>query len=361
MNLLLSPPPPWAANEAPEPAEESSGSAILAGFLLLVGLLILGLVLLFSRRSDSEPEERQALGESATLTEVASQYPLSWSPGPWICWRGGEWWKSAWSPLYAIVWIFLFVWLAMCGIYLIIAGAHVEIEVFRGGRHLAAALLVGLALVLCAVWSATFRLGSYSTAFKEKRQRKLEAQREYQAERGGPAKGEENYAAWSDELPEPSKKHWLAVSAVVLVVAYLLSAAASGVLRAWTLPGEQHGMLLFLAPGYGLFAGWMLFAASLSIGVAIKAWSVPGSECKDERVLNGVEENECVYPDSWQPLVVMIVGGIIACACADPAQMVPSIFALVFFVSWRRRNLYALAAAGVFAIIAAVVVLVERS
>jgi len=361
--LSLAPPPPWSANAAPEEAEWSSGRAILAGFLLLIGLLILGVVIYFSRNSTDQPDDEQALGESATLVEVASSLPLPWSPGPWICnrkARNGDWYTSAYSPVYSIMWIFLFVWLAMCGVYLIIVGIHVEIEVFRGERHVTAALLIGLALVLCAVWSAIFRLGSKSAAWKEQYATRLAAHRAQQE--GKEVKpGETDYDEWEDN-PEPDKKHWLTAAAVTLFVAYLLSVIAVGTLRPLTLPGEQYGTLLFLGPGYGLFTGWLLVATSLSVGIAIKAWSYPDTQSnKDERTLAQGTEAESVYPDSWQPLVAAIVGGIIACVCADPTQMLPWIFTFLCFVQFKRRNLYALGAACFFAIVAAVVLSVERS
>ena len=164
----------------------------------------------FRAGSADQPDDEQALGESATLVEVASSLLLApWSPGPWICnrkARNGEWYTSAYSPVYSIMWIFLFVWLAMCGVYLIIVGIHVEIEVFRGERHVTAALLIGLALVLCAVWSAIFRLGSKSKAWKEEYAKRLAAHRANQE--GKEVKpGETDYNEWEDN-PEPDKKHW---------------------------------------------------------------------------------------------------------------------------------------------------------
>ena len=363
MLSLLPPPPPWAANAAPEPAEWSSGSAILAGFLLLIALLILGTVIYFSRNSADQPDDEQALGETATLVEVASSLPLPWSPGPWVCNRAarkGDWYRSAYSPVYAVMWVFLFVWLAMSGVYLIIAGIHVEIEVFRGERHVTAALLVGLALVLCAVWSAIFRLGSKSEAWKAQFAERLAAHRAAQA--GKDLKPDEtNYSEWEDN-PEPDKKHWLTASALTLFVAYLLSAVAVGTLRPLTLPGDQYGTLLFLGPGYGLFTGWLLVATSLSVGIAVKAWSYPDAQSnRDERALASNDDLQKVYPDSWQPLVGAVIGGIVACVCADPTQMLPWIFTFLCFVRLKRRNLYALGAACLFAIVAAVVLSLERS
>ena len=55
------------------------------------------------------------------------------------------------------------------------------------------------------------------------------------------------------------------------------------------------------------------------------------------------------------------IGGIVACVCADPTQMLPWIFTFLCFVSLKRRNLYALGAACLFAIVAAVLLSVERS
>ena len=59
---------------------------------------------------------------------------------------------------------------------MIIVGIHVEIEVFRGERR-DGGLLIGLALVLCAVWSAIFRLGSKSKAWKGGRKAASRAER----------------------------------------------------------------------------------------------------------------------------------------------------------------------------------------
>ena len=55
-----------------------------------------------------------------------------------------------------------------------------------------------------------------------------------------------------------TKGIWLWIAFVVLALAWVLALAAAAQLQAWTLPGPQYGTLLFLAPGYGLFAGWLL-------------------------------------------------------------------------------------------------------
>ena len=70
-----SPHPPWAVNHPPEDAERTSGYAILAGFLLALGLAILVVVLMTTRGSKSS-ENPDAFGEEVSVHEVSMHYPL---------------------------------------------------------------------------------------------------------------------------------------------------------------------------------------------------------------------------------------------------------------------------------------------
>jgi hypothetical protein len=365
-----SPHPPWLANHAPEEVERVSGHAILAGFLLGLGLAILSVVLLVSRSRESDTSPN-ALGETVTLRSVAADFPLSWSPGRIVCRRRRPLKQGANatdSAVYGIVWGFLIFWLWMCAVYLILVGSLSSIEVFRGSRHAVAGGLVGFALALCATWSAVFRLGSKAPATKQRELEELEKWREHQ-KTNPPQPGERD---WTKTVydPEPNKKHWISAAAFVLILAYVLAATACGVLQPWTLPGEQYGTLLFLAPGYGLFAGWLLFAASLNFGMAVAAWSSPeGTKHQpeaDAAAADGADGADTsqyrrTYPDSWIPLIATVLGGIVACACLDPTQMVPTLFALTLFVKWTRRNQYAAAAALFFLLVAGGLVYAVRA
>jgi len=370
------PHPPWLANHAPEEVERTSGHAILAGFLLALGLAILCVVLLLSRNRESD--EANALGETVTLRSVAADFPLSWSPGRCVCSRrkplkAGA--NATDSPLYGIAWGFLIFWLWMCAVYLVLAGSLSSIEVFRGSRHAVAGGLVGFSLALGASWTVFFRLGSKAPAAKQRERARIDEWREYQ-KTNPPKEGDRD---WSTTIydPEPNKKHWISVAALVLVLAYVLAASACGVLQPWTLPGEQYGTLFFLAPGYGLFAGWLLVAASLNFGMAVAAWSSPdGTRGQPEADAGSADAGEATgadananattqyrqtYPDSWIPLVTAVLGGIVACACLDPTQMLPLIVALTLFVKWTRRNQYAAGVAFFFLLVAGGLVYVVRA
>jgi hypothetical protein len=364
-----SPHPPWAVSHPPEDAERTSGYAILAGFLLALGLAILVVVLMTTRGSKSS-EKPDAFGEEVSVHEVSMHYPLSWSPRRCICWRKKG--DPYGSPIYTFMWGFLCLWLAMCAVYLILVGSISSIEVFRGARHAVAAGLVAFALVLCASWSVLFVQGSVSASQRTKAHEDAELHRknvldnrELQADTGI-KDGEIDWAKVDPEefaniRLEPYKKHWITAACVVLGLAYLLCAIAVGVLRPWTLPGEQHGTLIFLAPGYGLLTGWLLYAFSLNYGIAVASWSHPGDEMLHKPEATSSDDNvDKTYPDDYLPVWTTAVGGLIAWACVDPAQMVPTIVTLVFFVDCKRANNYALGVAFLFLLISSATLYAER-
>ena len=130
-----------------------------------------------------------------------------------------------------------------------------SIEVFREEAHLrASALRIGRALRGLRIWPVLFRIGSSTD---------------------GVATGIAVYSSAGDNASKSApagvpthsktKQFFLWASFVLMAIAALVAVAGSATLRAWTLPGPQYGTLLWLAPGYGLFAGWLLFAAALNL------------------------------------------------------------------------------------------------
>jgi|MDSW01.1.fsa_nt_gb hypothetical protein len=366
---------PFDADHArgPEEFETISGNAIGGGLFLLFGLAVLGLVLLLGGGSQpGRPVDR--LGFSISVKEVASDYKLTWSPRKRLnCAprpKAGEN-DDGGSILYTIVWGFLGVWLTMSAIFLILAGCIREIEVFRAQIHLFSAAMVMISLMLCAAWTIVFRLGSFT-------------KQEKAAWRAAVQEGEENekrvdqldpeqkdarphyFANASGQFDDINNKRriWLWIAAIVLGVAWLLATVAAGSLGAWTLPGEQYGMLLFFGPGYGLYAGWLLFAFSLSGTIAVRAQSFPDGVSSPPKptTTHGTDNIDHVYPPSYVPVVFCALGALIAIASRDPAQPVPALIALCLFAPIKLKpNIYAAVICGVGIVVAAVLVWLKRS
>lgn len=366
---------PFDADHArgPEEFERISGNAIGGGLFLLFGLAVLVLVLwLGGGARPGRPVDR--LGFSISIKEVAADYKLTWSPRKRVNCAPKP--KSddnddGGSVLYTIVWGFLAVWIAMSAIYLILAGCIQEIEVFRAQTHLFSAAMVMISLVLCAVWTIVFRLGSFTKREKAVWQ---EAIREAQANEqlvdqlqpDATTTRPHYFASTSSQFDDINSKRriWLWIAAIVLGVAWLLATVAAGSLGAWTLPGEQYGMLLFFGPGYGLYAGWLLFALSLSGTIAVRAQSFPDgvSSPPEPATTHGTDNLEHVYPPSYVPVVFCALGALIAIASRDPAQPVPALIALCLFAPIKLKpNIYAAAICGVGIVIAAILVWLKRS
>ena len=124
----------------------------------------------------------------------------------------------------------------------------------------------------------------------------------------------------------------------MLVVAWILALAATVQTRAWTLPSPQYGTMIFVAPGYGLFTGWLLYAASLNFGVAYCSDSCPDGVRAVPKDSNGY-----AYRGSPWPIAVAAIASICAFAIPDPSQPIPLVVALLFFTPRYRSNLWATA------------------
>ena len=361
--------PPFDAAHAagPEHFERVSGSAIVAGFVLLLGLAVLALVLWLGGGREPGVRKRDRLGFAVTVKEVAAEFRLSWSPrrepfpkpGLKPLGKDGE---DGGSPLYSVVWGFLCIWLAMSALFLIMAGAIEAIEVFRAQAHLFASFWILVSLALCAAWTALFRVGSYTkeekAAMAARELEGRELQKLDHSEHG------DNFASPTARMPDYDKQRrtFLYVAASVLGLAWICAVVAAASLGAWTLPGEQYGMLLFFAPGYGLFAGWLLFAAGLSTGIAIRAQSSPEGIRPDPQALHETDNAAFVYAPSYLPVLVCGVGALVAVASRDPAQPVPALVALLVFAPLAHRpNQIALGICAAGAALAGILVWLKRS
>lgn len=312
----------------PEPLVESSPGVILGGFLILAAVLILA-AFIWASRGRSEDGQPDAFGKMIKVHEVAAEYQTSWSPGAF--WPSkeahGRGEKGKGSPIYKVVWSFLVAWLAAVGIFLVLAGALPAIEVFRQEDHVRSAGCAAVACVLCAVWPVLFRIGS----------RMKPAQALSSAQRVAVFSANSSGAPFSVPAVDKSKGVWLWISCIVLVFAWSLALAASAQIQAWTLPGPQFGTLILLAPGYGLFAGWLLYAAFLNLGIAMSFDSYP----EGIAAMPAGGNAEYINRGSFWPVAASVI--VIACAVLvpDPSQPLPMAVALAFFTPRYRTNVVA--------------------
>lgn len=317
----------------PEDLVKSSAGVILAGFLLLASVLILASFSWASRGQG--PDGRPDLfGKMVTVRQVAAPYRSSWSPG--------QFWPSKaahskvarsheeGSPVFGPVWYFLTAWLAMSGVYLIFAGAITQIEVFREQTHVRAAGCAALACCLCAIWPVIFRIGSHAPEPHLSGKQQVE-----QFNRQRSAVDKTAAAPGVDR----TKGVWLWIAFVVLALAWLLALAAAAQLQAWTLPGPQYGTLLFLAPGYGLFAGWLLYATFLNLGVAMNFDSYPDGV----REVPAEGNTAYINQGSFWPLVAALIVVVCSVLIPDPVQPLPMAVALLLFTPRYYTNLGAVA------------------
>jgi len=313
----------------PEPLVESSPGLILGGFLILAAVLLLA-AFSWAARGRSEDGRPDAFGKMIKVHEVADKYQTSWSPGGF--WPSKEaHGKSAenggGSILFMIVWRFLIAWLAMSGVFLVLAGAIPAIEVFREQAHVRAAGCVALSCVLCAVWPVLFRVGSHVPP----QEAKTGAQQVLAYKRRA------TDGAFVAPTVDKSKGVWLWISCVVLAIAWALAFAAAAQLQAWTLPGPQFGTLILLAPGYGLFTGWLLYATFLNLGVAMSFDSYP----EGTRAMPVGGNAEYIHRGSIWPVVAALIALGGAVAVPDPGQPLPMAVALALFTPRYRTNVCA--------------------
>lgn len=303
--------------------ELSSSVTAVGGVVLLFGVLAL-LVLIYCSRGERADGSADFWGLHVTVKEIDRRYRVNWAPGGF--WPSPEAHSTQTSSLYSIVWGFLVWWLLETSVFLIICGMSSSIEVYRGDRHLVASVLIVIALVLCGIWMLVFRLGSLSDKQREERKAKvIQAQERQDAN------------AFFD-VSQYEKKSFFEIAFGLLVVAFFLALGAVWHLRAWTLPGPQYGTLIFVAPGYGLFAGWVFYAATLNFGIVYCADSCPDNvRPRPEGV------SDYVYRASLWPVFFAIVIGIFALAVPDPTLPLPMAVAVGLFTPRHSQHICAVA------------------
>lgn len=338
---------------------ETSTPIVIAGFLLLLGVAILAVFIWLGRGEQNGSGRPDLLGSRVTIREISARYRTTWSPSK-LCVSIHDHQKqtpeSNRSVLYGIVWVFLMIWIFMTGVFLIISGVSDQIENFREQRQLRAAACVTVALCICAVWIPVFRIHSKSAAEVREIQDAIVAIRADE-QRANDPKGVDIRAPIPDHSElERGKTAFLWTGFVMLVVAWILALAATAQTQAWTLPSPQYGTLLFVAPGYGLFAGWLLFAASLNFGIAYCAES-----CPDGVRAVPQDANQFAYRGSVWPIVTAVVTLLCAVFVPDPSQPVPLVVALLLFAPRYQTNLWAAAIGALGIGLGVLRVLSERS
>ena len=302
----------------PESLVETSWLLMLSGGLILASVTILVAFLMFSRGRDAKGNP-DVFGKLVTVNDVTSRYKTTWTPGAFWPSKLSHGNDRSGSVLFGAVWVFLCVWLGFSGVYLVIAGAMVEIEVFREHAHLRAAGLVALACCLCAVWPILVRIGAHPNSA----QTDQAPLKKMQGVQGVPPRRDATSGVW------------LWIACVVLAIAWVLALVASAELQPWSLPGPQYGTLLFLAPGYGLFTGWLLYAAFLNAGVAMNFYSYP------EGTVAPSGDSKYADRGSVFPLIAAAIVAASSIAIPDPAQPLPMAVALLLFTPKYTTNLVA--------------------
>ena len=305
----------------PEPVVKTSVLVLMGGFALLFGVILLAT---FSWAAHGERDGKpDVFGKRITVREVAERYKAAWTPGKFWPRDAFEHTKKTTegSPLFKVVWTFLTGWYACMGFFLIVVGVAPTIEIFREEAHLRAASCAAAALCLCAIWPILFRVGS-----------------EKQGEASSGADEEDEKIVAPVSLPARSKAKgvFLWVAFVLLMIAALFAVAASATLQAWTLPGPQFGTIIFLGPGYGLFAGWLLFAAALNLTVAISYGSYPSGTLPWPETRTHYTHRGSL----WPPTVSLVIAGI-AVLCLDPAMPLPMFVGIFLFTPRQKSHLAA--------------------
>lgn len=325
----------------PEEVVKTSALVVIAGFALLGAVTLLAL---FSWASQGERNgQADIFGMRVTVREVAERYKAAWSPG--VFWPRDAFMHTKksdiGSPLYKIVWTFLTGWFICVAFYLIFAGSISAIEVFREKAHLHAAMCVAAAFCLCAVWPVLFRIGSQSESDLDS------------------AEGDSTVKPTmplSVSTYSKTKDAFLWISFAVLLIAAIFAVTGSALIQAWTLPGPQFGTLIFLGPGYGLFAGWLLFATALNLRVAISynsypSGTLPWPETRTEYTHRG---------SLWPPVIACVIA-CIAVLIPDPAIPLPALIAIFLFTPRKKSHLAASGICLLGIVIATVLVVWQRS
>ena len=335
----------------PEEVVKTSALVVLAGFALLGAVVLLALFVWASQGERNG--QADVFGKRVTVREVAERYKAAWSPG--VFWPRDAFMHTkksdAGSPLYKIVWAFLIAWFVCVAFYLIFAGSISAIEVFREEAHLHAAMCVAAAFCLCAAWPVLFRIGSQS-------ERDPDA-----AEEDGNDTTTTTTTTTDVKSTTPltvsvhsnTKETFLWIAFVVLLIAAIFAVAGSALIQAWTLPGPQFGTLIFLGPGYGLFAGWLLFAAALNLRVAISYNSYPSGTLPWPET-----RTEYTHRGSLWPPALAIVIACIAMLIPDPAIPLPALIAIFLFTPRKKSHLAASAVCLLGIVVATVLVVWKR-
>jgi len=332
--IIVHPPEPWV---------KTSMLLVLGGFALLGSVVLMAI---FSWASQGENEGKpDVFGKRVTVREVAERYKAPWTPGMF-------WPRDAFmhtkktdrgSPLFKIVWTFLVAWFVCASFYLIFAGAVSSIEIFREEAHLRAAMCVAAAWCLCAIWPVLFRTGSSTNA-------------------GAAGVAITSVADDKPEAPTGDSSHsktkgaFLWISFVVLLLAAMFATIGSADLQAWTLPGPQYGTLLFLGPGYGLFAGWLLFAAAINMRIAISYSSYPSGTLPWPETRSKYTHRGSL----WPPALALVVA-CIAVLIPDPAIPLPMLIGIFLFTPRQKTHLAASCLCVLGIVVATVLVVLERS
>tara|TARA_B100000575_G_scaffold294493_1_gene310802 strand:- start:3986 stop:5047 length:1062 start_codon:yes stop_codon:yes gene_type:complete len=338
----------------PEEVVKTSMLLVLAGFALLGAVVLLAL---FAWASQGERNgQPDVFGMRVTVHEVAERYKAAWSPG--VFWPRDAFMHTkkseVGSPLYKIAWTFLVAWFVCVAFYLIFAGSISAIEVFREKAHLHAAMCVAAALCLCAVWPVLFRIGSRSELHPDPAEEEGAATSAVVAAAATTAT--KPTAPLAVSTHSTTKETFLWISFVVLLIAAVFAVVGSALIQAWTLPGPQFGTLIFLGPGYGLFAGWLLFAAALNLRVAISynsypSGTLPWPETRTEYTHRG---------SLWPPALALVIA-CIAVLIPDPAIPLPALIALFLFTPRKTSHLAASAICLLGFVVATVLVVWKRS
>lgn len=303
-----------------------------AGCIVAFTVLVLAFAVYCGR---GERDGRADLcGYTVTVRQIESEYRTTWAPSSLFPKKTTHN-NGKGSIVYRVVWIFLLLWLFMTGVFLVIAGAADTIEIYRERQQQIAAICIGSALLLCSLWIVIFRTGSLTPAEKD---RCIELERAFrEGNKGKPDSLEVNDFY---ECDDSNKKFWLELATFVLFLAWAACAVGTSQLQAWTLPGEQYGMLIFVAPGYGLLTGWLLYATSLNFGVAFCARSCPETVKAPPR-----DASSYTYRGSVWPIAVAFVLALFAAFIPDPTQPLPFVIAVVVFTPKYGENLAACALA----------------
>ena len=318
----------------PEPYVKTSISIVLSALGLLTSVVILGVFGWFSRGEKNKRPD--GFGMWVTVHTVSERYKASWTPGKF--WPKTQTEHSKKNEhgykIYSAVWMFLIGWLGCSSLYLVLIGLIEQIEIFRETEHLISILLVSLSLLIAAFWPLVFRLGSHPETVENMRN---------------------THTAQEKKKRKMVKTIYLWIACAMLTVSASLAVAASATLQAWTLPGPQYGPVVFLGPGYGLLAGWLLFAVALNCTVAISHDSYPSGTLvfPDERIAYS-------HRGSLSPPLLAILLLAISIAIKDPAIPVPAMIALFFFTPRVNTHLVASAICLLGIVISSIVVVVER-